>query len=435
MIPQRTCEGEGGEVGDKSVMVGNHLTPVPSSSDYAVADFPSFEYSNRDVRRAGDTLRGTLTFEPECREETLRVFQIASSWRSSHAHPINSIMRSVSARIRIAGLEGITVARLKRMPSVRKKLRNHAGKLNQIQDLGGVRAILPSMNDANVLVSEIKEKLNHKFFDEDDYVADPKEGGYRSVHLIYKFQGKGEAERFDGRRIEIQVRSRLQHAWATAVEAAGLINGQDMKAGEGDERWLRLFDLMSAEFALVENAPVSRHVPERAQRNQEIKELNRALNAADVLDDLRYVSQSLDLVYTKTNNPTYYLLEYDHVSKQVRAVPKYGPSDALSDYRRRELENVETHNENRKTVLVEADNVESLKQAYPNYFTDVAYFTQTLRRILSGSPVEEYTVPPVHRAQVRREPIGDLQWTKGGYRRVTEEELVKRGWNKRKRKK
>lgn len=394
--------------------------------DYPMANFPTFTHSNRAVGRAGDALKGVLTLTPETREETLRIFSIANQWRDSHMRPMKSMKYGVSSIIVRAGLSGITVARLKTTPSIRKKLRRHPGKLNQIQDLGGVRAILPSMGDASTLVRVLKERFRHQFDDEDDYIADPKMGGYRSFHLIYKFNGKGDAEEFNGRRIEIQIRSRLQHAWATAVEAAGLINQQDMKAGEGDERWLRLFELFSAEIAVVEGAPESRHVPDRQRRIKEIRELNGDLGAADVLDDLRYASGFLDFVSVGRNKPSYYLLEYDHNKREVQAIPKFGDTDALLEYHKRELHNAETNNENRKTVLVEADNVENLKAAYPNYFTDVGYFTRTLRAIVTGAPIAEYTLPPVHRAPRVREPIGDMRWMRGSYRRFREEHLPRK---------
>jgi len=45
-------------------------------------------------------------------------------------------------------------------------------------------------------------------------------------------------------RIEVQFRSQLQRAWATALETAAIFLQQDLKAGQGDKRWLRFFVLM-----------------------------------------------------------------------------------------------------------------------------------------------------------------------------------------------
>lgn len=117
---------------------------------------------------------------------------------------------------------------------------------------------------------------------------------YRCHHLIYKFKGGGENSVFDGRRIEIQVRTRLQHAWATAVEAVGLMRQEDLKAGKGDADWLRLFELMSAELAMAEDCPQSTHVPGHLSRIREIRELNKKLNAVNTLEDLRHAVRGTD---------------------------------------------------------------------------------------------------------------------------------------------
>jgi Region found in RelA / SpoT proteins len=85
--------------------------------------------------------------------------------------------------------------------------------------------------------------------EEDDYIARPKPDGYRSHHLMFNFRDRRNAGIHDGRRIEVQLRTRLQHSWATAVEAVGLFRGEDLKGNQGNPKWLRLFTLMSAEFA------------------------------------------------------------------------------------------------------------------------------------------------------------------------------------------
>ena len=73
--------------------------------------------------------------------------------------------------------------------------------------------------------------------------------------MVFKFSGTGQEEVYNGRRVEIQIRTRLQHSWATAVEALELFRRENLKGGEGSPNWLRLFKLMSAEFAVAENSP------------------------------------------------------------------------------------------------------------------------------------------------------------------------------------
>ena len=64
-------------------------------------------------------------------------------------------------------LSGNTVARLKHMPSIRRKLRDQPWKLNQIQDLAGCRAILPNIEGVNALIDSLRRKPAHIIYRED----------------------------------------------------------------------------------------------------------------------------------------------------------------------------------------------------------------------------------------------------------------------------
>lgn len=57
-----------------------------------------------------------------------------------------------------------------------------------------------------------------------DYISEPKDDGYRAVHVIVKY---------DDRRIEVQLRTRIQHEWAFTVEGVTSRFGLDVKAGGG----------------------------------------------------------------------------------------------------------------------------------------------------------------------------------------------------------
>jgi ppGpp synthetase/RelA/SpoT-type nucleotidyltranferase len=118
--------------------------------------------------------------------------------------------------------------------------------------LAGCRAILPSIKEVKAVIEGLRANMKHEFHNEADYINKPKPDGYRSHHMILKFKGIDEEVMFDGRRVEIQIRSHVQHSWATAVEAVGMFRSEDLKAGQGNPRWLRLFQLMSAEMSMAE---------------------------------------------------------------------------------------------------------------------------------------------------------------------------------------
>jgi hypothetical protein len=116
--------------------------------------------------------------------------------------------------------KGLTAARMKRMKSIRKKLARLSTSLIQTQDIGGCRAILDSMDEVRAVV-DLYRKSNgpHHIREDRSYIENPKDGGYRSHHLVFEFQGQDDEVVYNGRRIEVQLRTQLQHAWATAVEA------------------------------------------------------------------------------------------------------------------------------------------------------------------------------------------------------------------------
>ena len=253
--------------------------------EYDMARYPILAYPKKEVVRVGDTLRRRI---PEDRPaEALHAFRVAYDWRNSHAYPMRKIRRELGGRVRKLHIEGIAAARMKRMSSIRKKLKKLPFNLTQIQDLGGCRAILPSIDNVRALIAAYRAGASiHMLRNETDYIERPKPDGYRSFHFVLSFQGQDEELIYDGRRIEVQIRTELQHSWATAVEAVGLFRDEDLKAGEGDSDWLRLFALMGSEFAEIEKSPLVAGTPAFALRRQELRYLNHKLKAVDTLENL-----------------------------------------------------------------------------------------------------------------------------------------------------
>jgi ppGpp synthetase/RelA/SpoT-type nucleotidyltranferase len=70
-----------------------------------------------------------------------------------------------------------------------------------------------------------------------DYIQNPKPDGYRSIHLIFRYVGTAPNNAWDRLRVEMQLRSQHQHAWATALEAVDIFTKQALKANQGDVNW------------------------------------------------------------------------------------------------------------------------------------------------------------------------------------------------------
>ncbi|WP_376766870.1 RelA/SpoT domain-containing protein [Rhizobium laguerreae] len=111
--------------------------------------------------------------------------------------------------------------RLKRKPQIVRKLRRLSVRLTQLQDIGGCRIIVDQNSDVDKLIAFIESNIEannglklNRITDYRDRGRD--ETGYRSVHLIL--------ER-DGKALELQIRSRIQHYWAESIERTSVIYG------------------------------------------------------------------------------------------------------------------------------------------------------------------------------------------------------------------
>jgi ppGpp synthetase/RelA/SpoT-type nucleotidyltranferase len=347
-------------------------------------------YSRGNVDRAGAYIvaNADLSGEEFDIAEWNHNWDVINNWRSSHSYPLHVLKMTLKGRAKSVDAGALVAQRLKRFYSVFLKLnRNEQMKLSQMQDIGGCRAILNNVRDAEKLVAVYKaadvrnsrqdRPIPSRQF---DYINNPKPDGYRSVHLVYKYQSGSSARRvFNGHRIEIQVRSRLQHAWATAVETVDIATSQALKSNVGEEKWKRFFALMGSAIALRERRPLVPGTPtERSQLSDEIRHLADSLNVEGVLAG---IGTALETSTQGEGDDEAFLLVLDATGpiKQI----------AVTGYRRDEMARAQNdYSEIEKTlrgaigsqaVLVSVDSLDSLATAYPNFFLDTQAFLKALR--------------------------------------------------------
>jgi putative GTP pyrophosphokinase len=186
-------------------------------------------YSKSRVDRAGQFLAETLRTAAEGERrigqdnaELVEAIQIVDWWRGEHAKPLSR----VSANLRYYAAEHgepIVAQRLKKFPTIAGKLlREPRMKLSRMADIGGVRAVLPDQDVVYRVAARLRK--NWTITKTRDYVAEPKDDGYRALHLI---------NRNRGRLIEVQLRTSFQDAWANAVEAEARVIAPGLKFGGG----------------------------------------------------------------------------------------------------------------------------------------------------------------------------------------------------------
>jgi hypothetical protein len=130
-----------------------------------------------------------------------------------------------------------------------------------MHDLGGCRVVLETVDEADELVAVLRDlpRARHRITRVYDYLHDdpgPKDSGYRGVHLACEY--RASKPEYHGLRIGLQVRTQLQHAWATAVETMDLFSGSELKYGKGEPDVIRFFVLVSSLMAYEEVTAPSR---------------------------------------------------------------------------------------------------------------------------------------------------------------------------------
>lgn len=318
------------------------------------------------------------------------VLKTVNHWRSSHAFPLNTFQ--VGLRRRALSLDqAIDVAqRIKRLESIHAKLvrgQTSTMRLTQMQDIGGCRVVFGEIENVFKLVEKYKKsgsKFLHKLKNEKDYINHPKADGYRCYHLVYEFNGgHSRTKCYDGLKIEIQIRTRRQHAWATAVEAVGIFTGQALKSNQGDSDWRRFFALMASAIACMERTPCVPGTPDaKLDLMAEIELLERKLEVCDKLSAYRV---TLDYVQKKLKKAKYYLVKLDFDAKKV-SFNTYGAKQSQrANIAYTALERQVKDGQNVQIVLVSVDSLAALRRAYPNYFLDTGFFSDLIREVLKGN--------------------------------------------------
>ena len=359
----------------------------PDRDDYEEGDEVVAWIAPQFNRSAVDKA-GKLIIDKSCNgDERTQAELVVNNWRSSHSFPLNTIQNGLRKRAQGIDKKALVAQRIKRLESIQQKLvRFPTTRLSQLQDLGGCRAIVDNAKFVDDMVSSYRTtKAQHELVRLDDYMSMPQKSGYRGVHMIYKYSS-AQSSVYNGLRIEIQIRSTEQHAWATAVETAGTFLRQGLKSNEGEAAWLRFFAVMSSAIALREGRSVVPGTPtESRELIEEVKKLEKQI---DVRRKLRAFGATIKMIeQDKLPDAKYYLLELNPAQDIVRITGFL--SRQLDAATRLYMAAEKAANANASTgaaaVLVSAGSVANLRRAYPNYFLDTDLFLSMLSSVVEAS--------------------------------------------------
>ncbi|KFI44755.1 RelA/SpoT domain-containing protein [Bifidobacterium bohemicum] len=299
--------------------------------------------------------------------------------------------------------DATVVFRLKRMSSIIAKLQRPAHyRLDELDDIGGCRIIVDTIERVNEIVKDIEQS---RVLTVDgpqvkkDYIASPELSGYRGVHIIVRLEHEGKVH-----RVEIQVRTKLQHLWATSLEAEARHHNPLLKTGipleqyeDDDAQRAEFFMLVSDYLCIREKTRLREDSRLDVERDENsIRELLGGIGlASDIRDELRLFSEEniLTLSDSKDSDEVasqgFVLLDFDFGAQTLKK--EYFERDdlmaAVDAYDNEEKEFVTEDNSRpwgRDVVLIAADREQDIPKAFPNYFGGDDEFIQIVCELLKS---------------------------------------------------
>jgi putative GTP pyrophosphokinase len=178
------------------------------------------ELTNSSINRLGERLRENITDEPLLDE--------LDFFRQSFTETLNLVQDKLQNALRIE-----CNTRSKSTPSIIAKLLREKTRLSKIQDIAGLRVVVSDILEQNDLLLRVLTLYpTAKIIDRRTETS----FGYRAVHLVLTEQDK---------KIELQIRTWLQHQWAQISELAADIKGHELKYGSGEQHLKTALSVLS----------------------------------------------------------------------------------------------------------------------------------------------------------------------------------------------
>lgn len=274
--------------------------------------------------------------------------------RMTYRDFLSFAFRTISEEADKIDSKAICTYRIKRVESIISKLRRYPNtSLVTMEDLAGCRCILSSRLSIPRLVEAIKRRLN--VTRTRDYITDTPDTGYKSYHLTIQDENNPKL------KIEIQLRSRVHHNWATLVEITDQVLGTKIKENHD------IPDLM--EFHKI----FSKNEPELT-----IHDKRRLLEIADKYDYVSRIgrlfiqnNKKIRSLYNEINatTDTFFLIETDN-RELVSFLHLNDFKEAEEAYIKQYAELSRTGNSSSNLLLfhILQPDFDTISMAYSNYF-------------------------------------------------------------------
>ncbi len=144
-----------------------------------------------------------LSFRYIYAESYRKIAKLLDGKRLERDRFIQRVREDLTRALRQAGLEFEITGRAKHIYSIWRKMQRKGIGFSQVYDIRAVRILVPEIKDCYAtlgLVHGLWRNIPNEF---DDYIASPKENGYRSLHTAVIGP--------EGKVLEVQIRTRQMH--------------------------------------------------------------------------------------------------------------------------------------------------------------------------------------------------------------------------------
>lgn len=163
----------------------------------------------------------------------------------------------IQAALRAAGLRGEVHGRAKHLYSIWKKMQRKGVAFEKLQDLQAVRILTDHEADCYAALALLSDRWQPLPAEFDDYIATPKDNGYRSIHTVLVGP--------QGKHVEVQIRTREMHRQSELGVAAHWRYKEAMQVDEDiDHKILRLRQLLQWKEELHERSALAEYFPRTA---------------------------------------------------------------------------------------------------------------------------------------------------------------------------
>src|SRR5690554_3567676 len=169
-------------------------------------------------------------------EQYKQIASLLHERRLDREQYIARVMDQLRERLTATGIQADISGRVKHIYSIWRKMQKKGLQFSQIYDVRAVRVLVPEIHDCYTALGIVHTLWRHIPKEFDDYIANPKENGYRSLHTAVIGP--------EGKVLEVQIRTHAMHEEAElGVCAHWRYKGTDVKSTsthyEEKIAWLR----------------------------------------------------------------------------------------------------------------------------------------------------------------------------------------------------